>query len=62
MPILVVTTYIVVVILPVFRSGVVWRVDVDAIHLFRIRKSESFEHMVVFAVDDDLCRIGFIAF
>ena len=43
---------VIVVVFPVFRSGVVGRVDVDGVDLAPVCLGQGFQRMVVFAIDD----------
>ena len=50
----VILVYEVVAVLPVTRTGVVGRVDVDAVDFAGVRELKSFEDVVVLALDDDV--------
>ena len=45
---------IIVVVLPVAGASVIWGVNIYAVHFACIGKGQSFEGMVVLAVDDNL--------
>jgi hypothetical protein len=53
---------VVVVVLPVASTAVVGRVDVDAVDLAGVGKSQRLERVVVLALDDDVVRLVPAAF
>ena len=52
MPVVVVCIDVVVVVLPIPRSRVVRRIDIDAVDLASVGELESFEDVMVLALDD----------
>ena len=58
MPIGIVVIDVVVIVLPVFRSRIIRRIDVDHVHFLRMGVGEDGESMVVVAFDEDVRRSG----
>ena len=52
MAILIVAFHVIVVVFPIPRAGIVWRVDIDCIHLAAMGKGQSLQRVEILTIDD----------
>ena len=62
MAVCVIGVHVVIVVLPVFISSVVGRVDIDGVHLALVGVEQGLQGVEIFGVDDGVVRLVAAAF
>ena len=56
MTICILIIYIVIVVFPVFGTGIVWRIDIDTVHLFCIEIFQKLQRMVIVRLNQCMAK------